>query len=107
MASLAPNATQDQIEEELDFTDVLITSLDEGADDYAERLEALETIKFDLEQRLEAIFAGGSQEAAVQDQAQGLAANMDSHSDRPDWWSFLPADDGADSDGTSNTFNSL
>ena len=51
MSALPPNATSEQIEEELLFLEVLIESLDAGADDYAERLESLDAQKEELEAR--------------------------------------------------------
>ncbi|KAK5726407.1 hypothetical protein LTR17_012733 [Elasticomyces elasticus] len=51
--------TRDELEDELNFTEVLIESLDEGADDYDERLQDLQATKDALTQKLEA-FAGSS-----------------------------------------------
>lgn len=49
---IPPDATYDYLADELDFTTVLITSLDPGADDYTERLSELEADKAELERRL-------------------------------------------------------
>lgn len=103
MASLPLNATPDQVEEELDFTDVLISSLDEGADDYAERLAELESTKAELEQRLEVLLSGSSQSQTIQDQSQEQQTGMDSDFERPSWWLLPPAEeDATDSDSTQN-----
>jgi len=67
MANLPPDASQDDIEEELEFIRVLILSLDDGADDHAERLAELESQKAELEGRLEA-----------------MSGDMNSGDDRPD-----------------------
>ncbi|KAK1085512.1 hypothetical protein LTR33_002051 [Friedmanniomyces endolithicus] len=45
------------IEEELDFVEVLIESLDGGADDYADNLQRLETQRSELQEKLEALGA--------------------------------------------------
>lgn len=55
MSSLGPQATLDEIEEEILFQDVLIQSLDPGADDYEERLATLEATKEGLEKRMDAL----------------------------------------------------
>lgn len=55
MSGLAPNASREEIEEEILFQDVLITSLDEGASDYEQQLAELTATKTALEQRLEAM----------------------------------------------------
>ena len=73
MSLLPANATHDELAEELDFTEVLIASLDAGADEYSARLEELENTKATLEQRLQAAPSNGTQ----------FATGMDGASD---WW---------------------
>ena len=53
MASLSLNASPEEIEEELTFTDVLMASLDEGADDYDTKLAELQATKDELQRRLD------------------------------------------------------
>ncbi|KAK0946143.1 hypothetical protein LTR29_002457 [Friedmanniomyces endolithicus] len=50
-----PNDAREVIEEELDFVEVLIESLDGGADDYADNLQRLETQRSELQEKLEAL----------------------------------------------------
>ena len=56
---LPPDTPADVIEEELSFLDVMITSLDPGADDYERRLAELEGQKVDYRRRLDQIQGGG------------------------------------------------
>ncbi|KAK4555920.1 hypothetical protein LTR86_007140 [Recurvomyces mirabilis] len=55
MANLAPNASREDVEEELSFTSVLIESLDQGADDYATKVEELEDTQRQLQHRLDTL----------------------------------------------------
>ena len=55
MASLSAYATQDDVEDELEFQDVLISSLDPGDENYFERLAELEAKRGELEARLSAM----------------------------------------------------
>lgn len=73
MASLAPFATADEVEEELTFTDILISTLDAGADDYAHKLAQHENTKRTLELRLEALHGGSRPQSQ---------ADMDGSSDQ-------------------------
>lgn len=53
-SSLAPNATVDEMENELAFMDVLIETLDPDADDFGETLAQYKHTKRDIEQRIAA-----------------------------------------------------
>ena len=53
VSSLPPNATRDDVLEELDFTDILISTLDEDADNYGEEFARLQDVKLELQERLE------------------------------------------------------
>ncbi|KAM0720425.1 hypothetical protein Q7P37_004561 [Cladosporium fusiforme] len=55
MAGVESYTTADEVEEEILFQQVLIESLDPGADDYSQRLASLEAYKKDLEKRMEAL----------------------------------------------------
>jgi hypothetical protein len=86
MSALPPTASTDEIEEELVFLEVLIASLDAGADDYAERLATFQTQKEDLESRL----AGGSRPQTSeqpQNHMQNHIPDMDGSNDQSNaWW---------------------
>ena len=87
MASLPINATQDEIEEELSFVEVLISSLDPGADDYIQRLAELEGNKSELMIRLEGLESGPPPQpgqSQVPSQNQSVMNNMDGSQDT--WW---------------------
>lgn len=60
---LPPTATQDEIDNELAFVNVLIESLDRGADDYAERLREYEHAKAHCQRLLQHIHAGQRQQS--------------------------------------------
>ena len=83
MASLRPNAALDELEEELEFQEVLISSLDPGADDYVERLGELESKKLELESRLDALQRGPGPQTS---QSQMDASGMDASQNRNAWW---------------------
>ena len=88
MASLPANATQDQIEEELEFQEILILSLDQGADDYTERLAELEEKKHALERRLDAVQGGFRPQTS---QSQSHLGGMDESYDQSNtWWQGMP-----------------
>ena len=100
LASLLPSATQDEIEEELEFQDVLISSLDPGSDDYAERLTEIEHIKRDLEGRLKRLQSGSRPQTA---QSQNHTNGMDGAYDQSStsWQATLQGRPG--SKGTHNS----
>lgn len=81
-----PDASAETLEEELAFLDVLIESLDEGADDYESRLAEFEDQKADFERRLQSMNAKGPNIAGSMDMG------MDSTSD------FWPPDIGGPTD---------
>lgn len=72
MAELRPDASRDDVEEELFFQDILISSLDPGADDFSDRLSAIENIKVDLQRRLEAFDAMGVTDMDGSAESRGL-----------------------------------
>ncbi|KAK3713341.1 hypothetical protein LTR37_008533 [Vermiconidia calcicola] len=80
MASLA---TQDEIEEELEFQEVLISSLDPGADDYAERLAELEAKKTYLGRELEGL------------QSRSRPQTAEGHSQQQQGWNQMNGMDGS------------
>lgn len=53
MSSLPQNASQEDLEEELAFQEVLLQSLDEGSDNYWQRKKEIEDAKIYIEHRLE------------------------------------------------------
>ena len=63
---LSANATADEIEEELVFIEVMISSLDQGADDYAARLAPLQAQKQILETRLNESGGGSRPQTSYQ-----------------------------------------
>ena len=93
---LPPNATQNDVEEEIEFHEILIASLDSGADDYAERLSELENNKTELERRLDALLSTGLHSQPTPDPNEG---SMDSHDERPAWWQLPPTEDSMGSEG--------
>lgn len=58
MTTLGPDATIDDIEDELAFNEVILSTLDVDSDDYSEKLAEVENTKRELEQRLEALQSG-------------------------------------------------
>lgn len=82
MASTLPaSASQAEIENELDFLDIMIGTLDQGADDYATRLDELEGKKSELEERLEALLQGGSPSQTPPDEEELRMGGMDGAQD--------------------------
>ncbi|GAB7366582.1 hypothetical protein MBLNU230_g8568t1 [Neophaeotheca triangularis] len=69
--------SRDQLEEDLAFTEVMLQSLDSGADDYAVRLGELLAEKEDLQNKLENLSSASSQQ---QNQARGSYQNGDGYS---------------------------
>ncbi|TKA77742.1 hypothetical protein B0A55_04182 [Friedmanniomyces simplex] len=72
-----PDKARDDLEEEFNFTEVLIESLDQGADDYPDKLQDLQAQKTELLKRLDAL--GGSSRP----QSQGMDVARDLQNA---WW---------------------
>lgn len=89
---LPPTASQDEIDDELAFVNVLIESLDQGADDYQERLRHYEHARAHCQQLLQPFHAN------LRQPIQPVLANQSQHqppdgaegsSDQPqrdNWW---------------------
>lgn len=82
---LPPTATQDEIDDELAFVNVLIESLDQGADDYNERLREYEHARAHCQQLLQPFHAN--------QRLEGQSGNSDpighgsyGHVQQDDWW---------------------
>ena len=87
MASLPPHATNEDVEEELVFLEVLIASLDDGADDYAEKLATFQGQKEELEKRLDGSTAGSRPHTSERQIHTDQISIMDGSHDRSDaWW---------------------
>ena len=99
MASLGANATADETDLEIAFHEVLISSLDPGADDYAERLSELEAQRAELEQRSEALQSGS--QPGIED-SQERTDNMPSSHSRSSTSEQATVNGGLNS---SNTYN--
>ena len=107
MSSLPPTASTDEIEEELVFLEVLISTLDAGADDYAERLAPFQAQKEDLERRL-AGSQGGSrpQTSHLQQNHMHHMPDMDGVNESSNGWFQTILNDPTDSNGGQpNTSN--
>lgn len=88
MSSLPLNATSDEIEEELVFLEVLISSLDDGADDFADRLAGFQAQRQDLETRL-AVAQGDSRPQTSQrsqDHMEHMQTMDGSYDPNNAWW---------------------
>ena len=85
MASLPVNATMDEIEEELEFQEVLISSLDPEAADYNERLSDLEAIRTDLERRLNTLRDTAPSSQTTQGESQEPSADMYNRTQTPNY----------------------
>lgn len=59
MATLAPNARAEDIEDEIVFQQTLLEMLDQDADSYEHERERLEAVLVELETRLEALTGNG------------------------------------------------
>ena len=82
MDSLSPNATSEEIEDEIIYVEVLISSLDTGADDYTERFAELQEQRHELQERLDAL-----QQRATPNQNQTHHPNyMQGLDGSHDWW---------------------
>lgn len=75
--SLPADASEDAITEELAFLDVLIESLDPGADDYNSRLAELEDQKAGYENRLEVMNNGSEEDLGGGNADMGLDGSSD------------------------------
>lgn len=88
MAAVHPNETQDELEEELEFQDVLITSLDPGAFDYSERLAELQAKRSELEDKLNALSSRPQTAQSSQSHMNGMDGSNDQRHgfQNDDWW---------------------
>lgn len=101
MASLPPEgATEDDVLEELDFNEVLIASLDDGADDHVEKLAELENVRHELEKRLEAVQQRSRETGSGQSTEKSAQQDMDGTNEHGGWWQ----QDG-DSQGSGTAFS--
>ena len=84
--ALPPNATNEELEEELVFLEVLIASLDDGADDYAEKLATFQGQKEELERRLDGSTGGSRPQTSERQNHTEQISNMDGSYDENAWW---------------------
>lgn len=76
----------EQLEEELDFQEILIESLDTGADDYEESLAKIRDTQRDLEHRLEAAYAQRPSVAGPSEQVVNNMQNFQGYNGDETWW---------------------
>jgi len=69
MATLAPNARVEDIEDEIVFQQTLLEMLDQDADSYHGERQRLETLVLELEARLEALTGNGYTQGGDESQA--------------------------------------
>jgi len=79
MSSLGADASREEIEEEIDFVGALVESLDEYAEDAAEKKTEFDAQLEDLHQRLEASNKPASDARPItpQPEAEGLTGSID------------------------------
>ena len=77
MSSLRADASREEIEEEIDFVGALVESLDEHAEDAAEKKTEFDAQLEDLHQRLEASKKPASDARPITPQPEGLTGSID------------------------------